>query len=180
MRISDEYRQINGQLHITSRQYGAWGYRWAETVRDAFGKNVDLLDYGAGKGSLGRTLGFPIFEYDPCIPTKAKEPEPHDYLVCADVLEHVEPECIEEVLEHIASLIKVAGLLVVATRPAHKILDDGRNAHLIIQPVEWWTKKISQYMHIDKVDDSPPLIPGSSGKKHKRFRSVGEYVVWVS
>jgi 2-polyprenyl-3-methyl-5-hydroxy-6-metoxy-1,4-benzoquinol methylase len=189
--ISEDYREMNYQMHLKKRNYGAWGYRWAETVRRMWGREpLDILDYGSGKGSLGRALGYPIAEYDPAIPKKAAEPGVHDYLVCSDVLEHIEPECIDDVLAHMASKMKLEGLLVVATRPAKKILEDGRNAHLIVQPVEWWTEKIQQHFSIKSIEDKPPILPGSTAE-HTRFRRPAdikraetwerssEYVLWV-
>ena len=36
------------------------------------------------------------------------------------------------------------GLFVIATGPAKKILDDGRNAHLIQEGPDWWLPKLMQ------------------------------------
>jgi hypothetical protein len=36
----------------------------------------------------------------------------------------------------------------VHTAPAVKHLPDGRNAHLIIEPIEWWKRVLSQYFEI--------------------------------
>jgi len=40
------------------------------------------------------------------------------------------------------------GLFVISTVKAIKILDDGRNAHLIIKPLSWWCKQIEPYFRI--------------------------------
>jgi hypothetical protein len=34
------------------------------------------------------------------------------------------------------------GFFTVSTRLANRKLPDGRNAHLIVQPLEWWTEKL--------------------------------------
>jgi hypothetical protein len=48
---------------------------------------------------------------------------------------------LDDVLDHIRSVSRLAAIFTVATRPAVKILADGRNAHLIQQPLEWWLPK---------------------------------------
>ena len=48
-----------------------------------------------------------------------------------ELMEHIEPECLEEVLDNLQWLSLKAVFLVIATRPAKKMLADGRNAHLI-------------------------------------------------
>jgi hypothetical protein len=70
---------------------------------------------------------------------------PADVVVCNDVLEHVEPEHLDEVLKHMASLAKKAIVLTVATVPAVKTLADGRNAHLIVENARWWYTKLEPY-----------------------------------
>ena len=58
--------------------------------------------------------------------------------------EHIEPEYIDNVLSHILSLSNNYIWLRIDTKPARKILPDGRNAHLIQESPEWWTNKISK------------------------------------
>ncbi len=82
--------------------------------------------------------------YDPAIEGLDDEPEPADLVVCGDVLEHIEPECLDAVLDDLKRCTVKAIFLTVATRPAKKTLSDGRNAHLIQQPAEWWLPKIMQ------------------------------------
>ena len=62
-------------------------------------------------------------------------------VACIDVLEHVEPQCLESVLDDLKRLTKRVGLFTVHTEPAKKTLPDGRNAHLIQQPPSWWLPK---------------------------------------
>lgn len=162
MRLSEEYRDLNTALHQKRPSYGASGHRWAKEVSHL----EDILDYGCGKGTLAKELGRTISEYDPAIPGKDAEPEPHKHVVCTDVLEHIEPECLDEVLQHIASLMQESGLLVVATRPANKKLPDGRNAHLIIEPWAWWNKALNAHFNINKITVDA--------------KQEGEFAVWVS
>ena len=63
-------------------------------------------------------------------------------------MEHIEPEYLDEVLKHIASLTIRCCLMRVSLLPAAKILDDGRNAHLILETPEWWTERIGKFFKI--------------------------------
>ena len=67
---------------------------------------------------------------------------PAELVICTDVLEHIEPELIDNVLKHIESLTLKTAYLIIDTLPAQKNLPDGRNAHLIIENQDWWTNKI--------------------------------------
>lgn len=117
-------------------------------VRDT---GVDtVLDYGAGSsGILAKELpqripGLRIISYEPGIPALAAPPVPAPLVLCIDVLEHVEPEHVDAVLDDLQRVTLKHGFFNVATEPAQRILPDGRNAHLTIQPVEWWEQKIHQ------------------------------------
>jgi 2-polyprenyl-3-methyl-5-hydroxy-6-metoxy-1,4-benzoquinol methylase len=70
-------------------------------------------------------------------------PEPADFVICNDVLEHVEPECVDAVLDHLAALVRRVGLIGIATKYAlsHQ-LPDGRNPHLSVHSGEWWQAKL--------------------------------------
>lgn len=151
MLISDEYKKINQDLHARMGYYGAGGGKWKTAIEENFPR-MTLLDYGCGKGMLGRAVKYPMTEYDPGIPGKDSLPEPHDVVISTDVLEHIEPEHIDAVLDHIQSLAKKFVFLVIATRPARKTLPDGRNAHLIIEPWEWWEEKLEARFEILSVN----------------------------
>lgn len=153
MLISDGYRNLNAALHDTHR-YGARGDKWADKVRDLAETHAikSLLDYGCGKGALKKAIAghrdLDIREYDPAIPDKSAAPGPADMVVCTDVLEHVEPDCIADVVAHLKQLTQRVLFLVVSTRPAAKFLADGRNAHLIVQPLEYWQDLLTRDMTI--------------------------------
>jgi len=63
-------------------------------------------------------------------------------VTCIDVLEHIEPELLENVLDDLQRVVDKYGLFTIHTGPAQKILPDGRNAHLIQQPLAWWSEKL--------------------------------------
>jgi 2-polyprenyl-3-methyl-5-hydroxy-6-metoxy-1,4-benzoquinol methylase len=156
MLITHGYRQQNQIMHAKGN-YGVSGGKWAFDV-DALMHKLDaksMLDYGCGRGFLREELlanydvTYAIREYDPAIAGKDGIPGKADVVVCGDVLEHVEPICLDSVLDHIKRLAQKAAFLVVATRPAVKHLPDGRNAHLIVEPMSWWVKPISERWRID-------------------------------
>ena len=154
MLISPDYIALNRELHERG-EYGLGAHKWAPVVDEiATQCNAKtILDYGSGQGTLRKVLEtrsppYEILEYDPAIPGKEHKPLRADMLVCCDVLEHVEPECLYSVLDDMRNIARLSVLLVVATRPAKKILSDGRNAHLIIEPSWWWLPKIIDRWHI--------------------------------
>lgn len=143
--ISEAYRKQNELLHDTSPDYGSGsGLKYEKFVREVMRNtgSVTVLDYGCGKGTLGMALGDCVTNYDPAIEEWANDPSPADLVVCTDVLEHVEPEYLPAVLDHLRALAKKVVFIVVACRPANRHLPDGRNAHLIVEPPEWWEAHI--------------------------------------
>lgn len=159
MLISDEYRATQKQLH-ENPNYGVASIAYAPLVARMMQEyGVDeILDYGAGKLRLKEELdnhGIPnkYHAYEPSNPLYSDPPKPAQCVTCIDVLEHVEPECIEDVLDHIHSLALEYAFLTVHTKAAQKVLPDGRNAHLIQEPSTWWIPKIASRMEIIKFID---------------------------
>jgi hypothetical protein len=144
--ITDHYRALNLQLHHARPHWGTTGHKWSGVLGSVCRRygSSDVLDYGCGKQSLRRSFGASVRGYDPAIPELAATPEPADVVACLDVLEHIEPECIEAVLDHLGALTRRGALIVIATRPAIQILPDGRNAHLIQMPIGWWRSRLAK------------------------------------
>jgi hypothetical protein len=145
MMISPEYREMNAALHASNAAYGTSGHKWATDVSDlvkAAGLE-SVLDYGCGKDTLKEALGPRSFEFrswDPAFHDHV--PQPADLVVCTDVLEHIEPDCLSDVLDDLRRCTLKFAFLVIATRPAKKTLADGRNAHLLVRSAKWWLPKI--------------------------------------
>ena len=132
-------------LHEASPDYGSGsGLKYEKFIREVMKRtgSKSVLDYGCGKGTLREALGDFVANYDPAVERWADDPGPADLVVCTDVLEHVEPEYLLEVLDHIKALAKRAVFLVISCRPARRQLPDGRNAHLTVEPPEWWEAHI--------------------------------------
>ncbi len=160
MLISEEYRKLNAALHDDNPAYGSMAHKYASAVAQmalACG-DESILDYGCGKGTLKPALldlipGLAVHEYDPAIPDLDQDPDPQDLVVAFDVMEHIEPECLDDVLSHIQSKALKHAMFFIANVRAKKLLPDGRNAHLIVEDRQWWERKISHYFDIhDAVD----------------------------
>lgn len=150
--ISPEYRKQQEHLHET-QVYGTASIEKAPTIAkimNAFGV-TKLLDYGSSAlCNLFKTMTeqrlvdhkFQYIPYDPAVAKYAERPEPAEFVACVDVLEHVEPELLDNVLNDLERVTECMGFFSVHCGPAGKVLQDGRNAHLIQQPPEWWLPKI--------------------------------------
>ena len=145
--ISEEERAQNAQLHNIYPLYGTSGVKRALLIQRLAAKiqTNDVLDYGAGKGTLAQAMPFPIKEYDPAVPGKEASPEPADLVACTDVLEHIPHEYLNAVLKDIARCTAKMAYVQVHTGPAVKIRPDGRNAHLIQKNAMWWLHKLNGY-----------------------------------
>lgn len=160
--ISPAYLAQNRELHAREK-FGVSGKKSCADVM-AFASEIagfGLLDYGCGRGTLKAALvaaGFkgPVEEYDPAIKGRDSLPKPADLVTATDVLEHVEPEKLDAVLAHIRRLSLKGAFFVIATRKAKKTLGDGRNAHLLVKPAEWWLARLSASgFVIDRTEENP-------------------------
>jgi hypothetical protein len=158
--ISTTYCSMNRQLHHDNLAYGVGGGKHAPHVLKlaAAIKTTAILDYGCGKGYLAKEIPFPIWEYDPAIPSKAESPRPADLVVCTDVLEHIEPDRLPYVLADLRRCVKQVGYFTIHTGPAQKTLPDGRNTHLIQRGEDWWRKRLCQFFTIGKIIKQGPEL----------------------
>ena len=149
--ISDEYRKLQEELH-RNQDYGEASVIYAPLVADVMEQvgATELLDYGAGKGRLGQALRrhfqklLTVHHYDPAVPEWSASPAPCGFVACIDVLEHIEPQVLDNVLDDLRRVTLRFGMFTVCTLPAAKVLPDGRNAHLIQQPARWWLPRIQE------------------------------------
>lgn len=147
--ITEQYRQMQQMLH-ENPGYGVASVRYAPKVAEVVRAYQirELLDYGAGKGRLGEELEWlvpwqlQVHHYDPGVPAWSAAPAPCNFVACIDVLEHIEPALLDNVLEDLKRVTLAMGLFTVHTGPAAKVLPDGRNAHLIQEPPRWWLPRL--------------------------------------
>lgn len=154
MLITEAYKETQKHLHA-NYDYGK-GVDAPECAKivKGFSDVETVLDYGCGQGHLARLLdGYEVEEYDPCIEGKDDEPANADVVVCADVLEHIEPELLDNVLLHIRVLTKKYAVLVIATGPSKKVMKDGRTAHLIVEGQGFWFQKLTPMFNFERFED---------------------------
>ena len=101
-----------------------------------------------------------VYLYDPGVKEFSVYPvRKFDGLICTDVIEHI-PE--SDILQFIDNLFKLSNkfvFVVIATMPASKFFDDGRNIHLCLKTQEEWKKiflefktkypQINQYLYFN-------------------------------
>ena len=85
-----------------------------------------------------------MYTYDP-VTSPIDLPESVDMIYSSDVLEHVEPELIDKTLVDLFNRASKYQYHLIACHPAKKFLNDGRNAHLIIETPKWWKKKLKTF-----------------------------------
>ena len=145
--ISDDYRKQQAALH-ENPNYGVASVQYAPLVSQIVNTLgvTHLLDYGAGKLRLFENLKadhkLKLQAYEPAIPQYASPPVPAEMVTCIDVLEHIEPELLDNVLDDLARLTECVLFVTIHTGPALKVLPDGRNAHLTQKPLDWWLPKL--------------------------------------
>lgn len=157
--ISEEYRAQQQHLHETT-EYGTMAQHYGPLVSQIVERlGVDhLLDYGCGR-KMGLTKTLKVKHkltyqgYDPGsgLEELMTAPIPAQLVCCIDVLEHIEPEHLDAVLDHLKQLTEVVGFFTFHTGPAMKELPDGRNAHLTQQPIEWWLDKMKARFDLQTV-----------------------------
>ena len=152
MLFTEGYQQQQAELH-KDPNYGVKGVQHLGPINMCI-KAYDcksVLDYGCGPHKrLEEHIEVEYTPYD-IVPPFYHDPVPHDLVVAADVLEHVEKECIGKVFKHLRSLTKKVFFASIHTMEAKKTLPDGRNAHLIQMPMEMWFMPLSQFFEIQQL-----------------------------
>ncbi len=135
------------QKHAAEPGYGA-GNRMHREVIEWMERHKfqSVLDWGCGKGELVTALrgqGYRAEGYDPAVPGWDVAPtEPCEAVVSLDVLEHLHPDHLTEDLWDLFGYASKGVYLNISTVTAYHKLPDGRNCHEIVQPAEWWRKRI--------------------------------------
>ena len=128
---------------------------------------TSILDFGCGKDKPLEQLQsdkMQIYSYDP-ITSPIELPESVDLVYSRDVLEHIEPENLDETLSTLGRIGQKYQHHLIACHPAKKGLKDGRNAHLIIEKPEWWQNKIQAMPDWRIIED------WTTGPKTKHFKN---------
>ena len=167
----NEYSGLEELLH--SEAMPNYNHFIVKTAKNAFGEPNQLIDFGAGIGTLSLIFREKYNINPLCVEIDKKNQEYHsqrkfqffenltsapnnsDAIFSSNVLEHIEEEFLENVLDDLKKITIKIGFFTIATGPAKKILADGRNAHLIQKPTNWWLVKICARFEVEHLQKNP-------------------------
>lgn len=184
MAASNNYINELKNLH-SKKTFGTSG-NIPNLVKDLIFKEClnSVLDYGAGKGNTTQALketypNIDIYSYDPATFPNLL-PENVDLIYSSDVLEHVEPELLDETLLDLCNRATKYQYHLIACHPAKKALSDGRNAHLIVENPTWWKTKIENLhgwhiLHEDVIEYTATVKKGPPIHIVKYVILMGKY-----
>ena len=151
--INDDYKFQLQAMHANSKKFNRSGEKKLGMIKPFIEtyQPKSLIDFGCSEGELlpilSERYNINAIGYDPGVPEFENIPtSPTDCLTSTDVLEHVEPEMIDNTLKIINTLFTKSAFLLIASYPAKKSLPDGRNAHLIIESFDWWKTKLETFI----------------------------------
>lgn len=149
MLITEAHKQHCWNFH-KAPSYGAGGEKDLLRIIDLINKYdaKSFLDYGCGKGNLIGKLPISVWLYEPAL--EIDERQPSDIVLVRNVLPHVEPECLDDVLQDIKRLTLKCVVFKIGTVEA-----PGR---LIIKSADEWIDLIKPYFKIKYTN-----------KKHNKF-----------
>ncbi len=115
--LTTQYVKQLKHLHRTT-DFGSGGAKVPKVLQPYLSNVKSLLDFGCGKGKFSQTIkdfnsNINVYSYDP-VTAPIELPEQVDVVYSSDVLEHVEPELLDNVLQHIDSCI-----LLLVFQPCH-------------------------------------------------------------
>ena len=158
------------KLHKSSEDYGgSQAYLQTNSLKkilnipQAVRLNNDslrsVLDYGCGKGGLLESFRkelksskhtVHIQGYDPAVEKfQTKPSQKFDLVTCIDVLEHIDRNSIREALHDISKYTNYIFFYSIDLIPARKKLEDGRNAHVLLAPADWWIQTLNSIFEIN-------------------------------
>ena len=158
--VSSEYKIVLNDTHALTKNEWGGGHSIDKLPRyESILKSLEvktILDYGCANGKFKVYMDqhkpqYTVYEYDPGIRGKDKLPTPTDFVVCCDVMEHVEPDLLDNVMEHLRSLVTKGGFFNISTKEAITMLSDGTNAHKIVKNADWWVELFKEYFTVTDV-----------------------------
>lgn len=145
--ISQEYKLLLQKEHRINPDWGNSAAFWIDDINKHIKDSASVLDYGCGKGILSQLIKQDVFNYDPAM--DIDERQEVDFLVCVDVLEHVEDEYLHDVLSDMVKYPRKGFFIAVHTRKANHYLSNGQNAHINIKSHDEWRRILSMYMNAE-------------------------------
>ena len=152
--ISEEYKKQITEYH-NSRPWGG-AVRGNSMMLNKYmmiSGAKTILDYGAGRSDLLKEMNaqypnrqYIINEYEPGRPELAGDPPASDAVVSFDVMEHIEPNKVDNVIKHIYEKCNMWTYHKICLRAATGAFPGTeQNLHLTIKDGPWWLEKFSKY-----------------------------------
>ena len=159
--IIEKYKNFhaNGTKKLSASQTFA-GHslvKWVLKIKEIiqYSNSKTIIDYGCGKAFLyNNKISIKkhpyknlqefwnledVFLYDPAVEKYSKQPsEKADGIICTDVIEHIPEEDVQAFIDNLFKLSNKFVFFVIATIPASKHFDDGRNIHLCLKTEKEW------------------------------------------
>lgn len=144
--VSPGLRHLKGALEWMQPEEGAsftdWGSgsgQAADRLYEA-GYHVRMVDIAANSYKGDKEIPL----YVSCLWDLPEELPCSDYGICCDVMEHLPPERIDEVLRAIAKRTNKAVYFQIALFHDHTFTDNGP-LHLSVFPIDWWKAKLLEH-----------------------------------
>ena len=154
-----------------------------------------ILDHGCGKGGLVTALKQDtsvigeVHGYDPAVKEFERNPSSnYDLVTSIDVLEHIGREHIESTIAEIKKINTGFFFFCIDLLPASKKIPDGRNAHFLIAPSDWWIQQIKSHfkvvtaIEVGEMPDRtsyPMHLFGCATNSMKNFQAMSEFLLHV-
>ena len=164
------FKRLNARLHLTPE--GQQLLQVSKVSLDQIDQEIESLRYKKKHAPLtialqtyflSRWLSPRLMRFTAAHPEIGLRFVPLNFIV--------EMESIESVLKDIKSLTSKFCYLVIDLQPAVKRLADGRNAHILLAPCEWWITRVAQLFPC--IASFP--VMHSSGKPQKLVIAATEH-----
>ena len=158
MRISPEH-VARYQKYYEAHPGVALPSRWVNRVIEVADRVQarTILDYGSGPSrGISRFLARTVRDYDPGVAGLDALPKPVDLVICIHTLEHVEPDCLDAVVDHLQWLARKAVFVVVSCEPSTtKVLPDGTPWHTLVRDATWWKHYLKGFKEQPPMKERP-------------------------
>lgn len=162
---SSDYQEQLRKEHDGSK-WGSTGGRYSGTdvlrLLEERPYIQSVLDFGAGKGSLESFIRESLCSgpldwtnYDPGIPGIDQIPQTQfDLVVTTDVLEHVEPDQVDQTIKLLGQLTGKVLYNDIACYPTGKLFGEGpyigQDMHLTVEQPLWWRHAFEEYVGLQE------------------------------
>jgi len=142
------YRVNSPGFNIAPEVWKLWRRPDSGTFRDYGAGEGKALDWFAEKGL--DVDGVDLVKLHPKVREASlwemgDDIAPTDYAYSADVMEHIPPERVDEVLAAIRARTLVSAAFQIATVPCSQGRKHGLNLHLTVHPRAWWQSKLADH-----------------------------------